>query len=159
MTLYHETDEGFAAWAGESIDGFRHPLDIETLWSPEELAAIDLYQPVDPGVPGGKIATGFTVQRVNGVVTIVYNLEDTPPAPLPDLAPWQFRAMLRLSGKEADLLAFLDNLPEPARTVAKAKLEYTLVFHRDNDLVLAAQQALSLTDQELDGLWLQAVSL
>lgn len=83
---------------------------------------------------------------------------EQPPSP-PDLAPWQFRAMLRLSGKEADLLDFLDGLPEPARTVAKAKLEYTLVFHRDNDLVLAAQQALNLTEQELDGLWLQAASL
>ena len=158
LYLEHPSDI-FTAWRGEPIADIVYPAAIESLWSEQELAAIDLYSPVDSGIPEGKVSTGVTVQRLNGVVTMVYALEDAPPPPLPDLAPWQFRAMLRLSGKEDDLLAFLDNLPEPARTVAKAKLEYTLVFHRDNDLVLAVQQALGLSDQELDGLWAQAASL
>lgn len=84
---------------------------------------------------------------------------EAPPEAVPDLAPWQFRAMLKLSGKESDLIAFLDAMPEPAKTVAKAKLEYTLVFQRQNDLVLAAQQAMGLTEQQLDALWTQALSL
>lgn len=84
---------------------------------------------------------------------------EPPPAPLPTLEPWRFRAMLKLSGKESDLTAFLDALPEPQQTIAKAKMEYTLIFERDNDLVLSAQQALGLTDAELDALWTQAASL
>lgn len=78
---------------------------------------------------------------------------------LPDLAPWQFRAVLHLSGRQADLQAFIDSLPEPQKTIAQAKLEYTLVFERNNDLVLTAQQALGLSDAELNTLWNQALTL
>lgn len=80
-----------------------------------------------------------------------------PPEPsLPDLAPYQFRAMLKLSGKQDDLYAFIEAMPEPEKTVAQAKLEYSLVFKRDNDLVEAARQAMGLSPEELDDLWLQA---
>lgn len=82
-----------------------------------------------------------------------------PPVTLPDLAPYQFRAMLALSGKQDDLDAFIAALPEPDRTVARSKLEYSLVFKRDNDLVMGAQAGLGLTTEELDGLWLQASSI
>lgn len=82
-----------------------------------------------------------------------------PEAPMPSLEPWQFFAMLDLSGKRADLEAFINAMGEPAKTVAKSKLEHSSAFYRDNDLVLAAQQALNLTDQELDELWIKAKSL
>lgn len=82
-----------------------------------------------------------------------------PVAELPDLAPYQFRAMLKLSGKQDDLYAFIEALPEPNKTVAQAKLEYSLTFKRDNDLVTAAQGALGLTTEELDALWLQAAAI
>lgn len=81
------------------------------------------------------------------------------PATLPDLAPWQFFAMLELSGKKPDLDAFIEALPEPDKIVAKAKLDKSLTFQRDNDLVLAAQQAVGLTDEALDDLWAQALAL
>jgi hypothetical protein len=79
--------------------------------------------------------------------------------PLPELAPYQFRAMLALSGKESGLTAYLDALPLHAQIVAKAKLDYSLSFHRDHDLVEAARQALGLTSAQLDALWMQAASL
>lgn len=82
-----------------------------------------------------------------------------PPAPIPDLAPYQFWSMLALSGHKDDLLAFIDAMPEPGRTVAKAKLDYSLTFQRKNDLVLAAQQALGLDDTAMDALWLQASAI
>jgi hypothetical protein len=67
--------------------------------------------------------------------------------------------MLLLSGKQSALDAFLATLPEPQKTIAIAKLEYSLSFHRDNDLVLAAQKALGLTKVQLDDLWSQAASI
>lgn len=82
-----------------------------------------------------------------------------PPPPPPDLAPWQFRAMLKLSGKEPALMAFFDALPQQQQIIAKAKLEYTLSFRRNNPLVLAAQQAMGITDAALDALWAQAAAL
>lgn len=77
----------------------------------------------------------------------------------PELAPYQFRAMLKLSGKEQQLMAVLNGLPEPAKTVALAKLEYSLQFRRDNDLVEQARQAMGLTTEALDKLWLQAAAI
>lgn len=82
-----------------------------------------------------------------------------PPPPPPELAPYQFRAMLALSGKQAALDAYIAALPDPQKTIAQAKLDYSLTFRRDNDLVLAAQQALGLTDAQLDALWTSAAQI
>lgn len=143
----------------QPIGGFRYQPNIETLWSADELAAVGLFVPVDPGVPEGKVSDGFIVQRVDGVVTKVYNLKDAEvPGPLA-LEPYQFRAMLKLSGKETQLMAVLNGLPEPAKTVALAKLEYSLTFRRDNDLVEQARRAMGLTPEALDALWLQAAGI
>ncbi len=79
-----------------------------------------------------------------------------PPPPMPVLQPYQFFAMLEISGFKDPLYAFIDALPSPQNIIAKAKLERSLEFHRDNDLVLAAQQALKITDDVLDPLWRQA---
>jgi len=82
-----------------------------------------------------------------------------PPAPLPDLQPYQFRAMLTLSGHQAALDAFVAGLPDPQKTIAQAKLDYSLTFQRDNSLVLAAQQALGIDDATMDTLWTQAAAI
>lgn len=106
-----------------------------------------LFRQPDDG-PTGFVANGGVIDPY--VVT---------PVTLPDLAPYQFRAMLKLSGKQDDLYAVLDAMPEPNRTVAQSKLEYSLTFKRDNDLVLSAKQALGLTEAELDEMWIQAASI
>ena len=50
MLLFAENDE---PWTGQAIDGVRHPLNIEQLWSTEELAAIGLqvFVPPEPAPP------------------------------------------------------------------------------------------------------------
>ena len=47
----------------------------------------------------------------------------------------------------------------PEKTVALAKLEYSLKFRRDNDLVEQARQAMGLTTEALDKLWQQAAAI
>lgn len=79
MTVYLETVPGtFAPWAGEALNGIRYPRSISN-WSAEDLAAIGLYvpKPADP-VPEGKVVTGQSIQRVDGVVKWVCELEDAP---------------------------------------------------------------------------------
>lgn len=78
--LYKETFlDTFVPWKGESILGTKHPLNIEELWTPAELAAKRLYVPADADpVPAGKIITDTTVQRVGGVAKYVYTLIDGP---------------------------------------------------------------------------------
>jgi len=77
-------------------------------------------------------------------------------AAYPDLLPYQFRAILALSGHQTALDDYIAGLADPAKTIAQAKLDYSLSFQRDNELVLAAQQALGLTDDQLNALWAQA---
>lgn len=81
MALYLETAGVFSLWQGEPIDDVRYPLSIEQLWTAEELAAINLYVPADTVVPAGKTVVSTSVQRVGGVVTVVYELADTPVTP------------------------------------------------------------------------------
>ena len=82
-----------------------------------------------------------------------------PPATLPDLAPFQFWAIVDISGHRAALEAFAETLPGNQKIVAKAKLQHTLSFRRDNPLVEAARQGIGLTDAELDALrWTGSMS-
>jgi hypothetical protein len=78
---------------------------------------------------------------------------------LPDLLPYQFWAMVEISGKRNALDTFANSLPGNQKIVAKAKLQHTLSFRRDNELVEAARQGIGLTSEELDDLWLQAAAL
>lgn len=103
-------------------------------------------------------AAAWTVDVVNAHKA-AFPYIPPPPATLPDLAPYQFFAMLEISGKKADLDAFINALPSPQNVVARAKLDRSLIFRRDNDLVLAAQQALKMSDAELDAMWEQAASI
>jgi hypothetical protein len=81
--LYRETESGFDQWIGKPINGIKYPSNIEELWSAEDLAAIGLYKPYEPSIPDGKIVTGETIQRIGGIVTYVYTLENAPPPPTP----------------------------------------------------------------------------
>lgn len=82
MTLYLQTPQGLTEWTGQPIDDIQHPAwrHYESTWSPEELEALGLFAPApaDP-IPEGKISTGQTVQRINGVVKYVHTLAEAPP--------------------------------------------------------------------------------
>jgi hypothetical protein len=58
------------------------PFGNLRLWSDAELARFAVYNVDPPAIPEGKIVTGRRIERVNGVVTVVYDLADpTPPTP------------------------------------------------------------------------------
>ena len=106
-----------------------------------------------------KIMINGELRQMTAEEEAMFAPDEGASASAPPLEPWRFFAMLELSGKKAGLDAFIAAMPEPDRTVARSKLERSLIFYRDNDLVKAAQGALSLTDDELDTLWLQASTL
>lgn len=117
---------------------------------------------------------GVEVSRVHQIVDVSTNpptianvpytadeeaAADLAAAVLPDLLPYQFKAILVLSGQETALEAFFNGLPTQQKVVAQAKLDYALSFQRHDPLLLAAQSALGLTDAQLDALWVQAAAL
>ncbi|ODT50252.1 hypothetical protein [Devosia sp. 63-57] len=168
---YLETPQGFAPWAGEAISGVVYPRAIASLWPEADLNAIGLYNPApaDP-VPDGKVSTGQTVKRVGGAVKFVHDLADAPepePQPLPTLKPYQFWGVLRATGHEVPLRAWVDSLNDPeaeaydplAWAHASAMLEFSQEYRRDHPLVEAARLALGLQASELDDLWAYAAAL
>lgn len=163
--LYLESSDGFLPWSGEPLNSYRHPLNIEQLWTADELAAVGLYAPERPDVPAGKRVVSETVQRVGGVVKYVYQLEDVPEE-FAALEPWQFWAVVNLPGSigESNLRAAIGNLSNAVfRVVALAKLNnppggrYLRSDPLFNDAELMT--ALGINSAMIDTLWRQAEAL
>ncbi len=85
---------------------------------------------------------------------------EEPARSLQPLAPYQFRAMLKIAGIEQAVAGAIAAIEDDAqRAVAEAKLEYALSFQREDPLFDVLAPAVGLTDEEIDALWLQALSL
>ena len=82
-------------------------------------------------------------------------------AQFPNLEPDRFWFGLRAAGYEADVRSWVASLNDPESpnysplewASASAKLEFATYFERDHPLVLAAQEAIGISDVELDALW------
>lgn len=164
MTLHREASGPFPAWAGEPIDGITHPRNIEQLWSAADLEAIGLWREdmiaeASP-VPDGKVSTGRTVQRVNGVVTFVHELEDAPAPTVPQsISMRQARLALLGAGLLSQVDASIDALDEPDRTAARIEWEYAQEIRRDHALIANLAVEMGLTDEQVDNLFFAAAEL
>lgn len=168
--LYLEREDGtFQPWGGrEKIGNISYQPNIGDVWTAVDLAAIGLYEPVAPAVPDGKVVAGSVVQRVNGVVTYVYTLEDAPgsvDAQFPPLQPWQFWSIIDLSGVgEQALYDAIDLIPDAEFKVkARRKLANPPggVFKRSDPLFSNSflMMQLSLSKDAIDALWTQGLAL
>ena len=63
--------------------GINHPRNVLTLWTAEDLAAIDVYPVTEGSVPDGHVVTGSTLTWDGTTVTRVFTSEPAPP-PEPD---------------------------------------------------------------------------
>lgn len=74
----------------------------------------------------------------------------------PNLEPDQFWFVVRVSGYEPDLKAWVASLQDTdtlSWAAASAKLEFAKFFERDHPFVEAAREAIGMTPEELDALW------
>lgn len=157
MTLHHEYQpEVFRPWYGEPINGVSHPLDIEQLWSAEELAAIDLYVAADAEpIPADKMAVSTDVQRVAGVVRYVHILEDAPHSVPARITPLQARKALRTLGYKAGVDAYVASLPEEQAE----EWEYATEIWRSNAVIAAGIAAGVLTAAQVDEVFVLGATL
>ena len=82
-----------------------------------------------------------------------------PIVPVPDALPaWRILSVMDLHGYTPTVEAIIDSLPERAKKVAKRQIAGSNI-ERDHALVLAAQQALGLTDEQVDDLFREADAL
>lgn len=165
MTLYLETLDGFVVWTGQPIgdgeDAVCHPLHIEQLWSAGALADWGLYVPAeaDP-VPEGKVVTETHVERVGEVVQFVHTLEDAPPPTVPQsVSMRQARLALLSAGLLSTVETSIDKLEEPDRSAALIEWEYATEMRRDRHLIAALAVEMSLTEQQIDDLFIAAAAL
>ena len=81
---------------------------------------------------------------------------------LPNLEPDQFWFVVRASGYEPELRAWVEAMkdePSPANwAAASAKLQFDKFFERDDPFVEEARQAIGMTSAELDALWVFGAS-
>jgi hypothetical protein len=173
--LYREKSPGvFVTWAGEPINEIRYPANIEQLWLKEDLAELGLfYEPVDPGVPEGKVSTGQSIALVNGTLTIVHTLENAPPPPEPpppppepppsfqDLQRPPFLFMMQKMGiTETQVEGLISEMPEgDARDLALIVFKNQQTFKRDNTLLNTITEAAGLTSEQVDTAWRAAEQL
>ena len=167
--LYREKSPGvFGTWGGEPINEIRYPANIEQLWSKEDLAGLGLFhEPVNPGVPEGKISTGQTIALVDGTLTIVHTLEDAPPPPPEPPPPFQdlqrpsFLFMMgKLGITEEQVEELIGQMPEgDARDLALIVFRNQPTFKRDNALLQTLTEAVGLTSEQVDTAWRTAEQL
>lgn len=72
----------------------------------------------------------------------------------------QIRTAMVLSGISiATIEGAIDSLPEPTATVARIAWDFSNLYYRDNELVVALAPAMGLTISDLDNLWVLAKTL
>lgn len=64
-------------WRGEALGGLRHPLNIEDLWSVDQLAAVGLVKRIPFTLPNGQQTVGAPTYDATGQET--YATEPIPP--------------------------------------------------------------------------------
>lgn len=82
--LMQKVDGEWTPWNGEVIDNTIYPLNIETLWTDEELAKIGLFPLTNADIPLNKVATDWRIEDVEGEPVRTPTLIDTP-KPVPTL--------------------------------------------------------------------------
>lgn len=87
----------------------------------------------------------------------------SPPALVVTFAPlqrWQFMAMVRILGLEAQIEAAIDAIEDgAAKAVASARYQFSDTYHRDDALVTMLAAAVDLADSDVDAAWQQAMDL
>lgn len=78
-----------------------------------------------------------------------------PIAPV-EVYAWRLRLSTQIAGLKSAIDALLENLPDPDKTIAKEAWNAGVTIRRDSPLVAQLAGALSLTDEQVDSLFLSA---
>ena len=89
MLAFLDANNDLMPWNGEPIDGVYYQLNVETLWTADQLTAVGLYPVILFVVPPGQRIVGDAIYRLVGAVrmpgTTVIQSFATEPAPPPFL--------------------------------------------------------------------------
>lgn len=90
-------------------------------------------------------------------VVVTWDIEPLPPPPVPAVVSMrQARLALLGAGLLSQVGNVIDGLEEPGRSAARIEWEYATELRRGHPLVAALGNALELTEQQVDDLFLAA---
>jgi len=169
MTNWCRVQDGVVMWgpgslprAYENTSNFHLLSEAELRargWLPHRFVATALE---------GQIITGSTTEILADEVVETQTARDRTPeesaehtrAPVPkEVALWQFRAALRLTGNFDRVQEGLTHLSSPESVVAHELFEYGNKITRDCELVQAVATITSASQEELDALFVHAASV
>lgn len=73
-----------------------------------------------------------------------------------EIALWRIRVILKTMGLESTIEGVLEQLSEPTKTGAKYIWQFGTVIERESQTVIILQQALGMTNQQVDEMFIQA---
>lgn len=71
----------------------------------------------------------------------------------------QFHAMIGILGKTAAVASAVEALDEPARSIARARINHSQQFRRNHELFTQLAALVGVTDAEIDAAWPQALAI
>ena len=118
-----------------------------------------MYKVYYPEIPEGKTVVDWTysIDGDKGVATP--ELIDTPLYVPQSVSKAQGKAALLQKGYYFDVIAFLDALEEPNKTLAYIAFDDTSEWQRDSPFLAMAASELSLTEDDLDELFILAETI
>lgn len=161
MLYYEQSANTFIPWLGQALEGIRHPLNIETLWTGEELAAKGLYIAAAADTPAvTKNITGTTIKRIGGTVKVVNTLVDKPPETPSDfvLSDRQLRLGLIAGGIPlASIEAAIASIPDATqRAAAEIWWDRSIEVHWDHPMTQSLIALVGITQEQAKAMWLAA---
>lgn len=69
---------------------------------------------------------------------------------------WRIRTILKLSNLETQVETVLNSLPEPSKTAANYIWNYGTTVERNSQTVVLIQNALEMTNEQIDDLFIQS---
>jgi len=102
------------------------------------------------------ILDGYEMFFTTGEIDRAWN--DANPVPR-EVPTWRLRAVLAIQNLEQSVNDALDALPQPNQTVAKRAWDYGSDTLRDSQTVVFIQSVLSLTDEQVDDIFIAAQNL
>ena len=138
-------------------EGINYPKDIFRVWTEEELNGVGIYKvEANTDIPEGKVAVAWEYKLEGEVAKATPILEDVPVYVPQQVSRAQGKAALILAGLYEDVQAYIDSLEGVEMEIAYIAFNETNTWDRDSEFLKNSAEALNLSEEDLDNLFIAA---
>lgn len=145
------------AEGGQTVDfEASHPWTALDAYGPDDLARYTIQTPAFPDPPAGQQLADYALTVTDGVIAVAATFQPIPPPPVPDeVSAMQAQLVLDQTGR---LDAVEAAIAQASRQVQIYWAKAT-TLHRQHPVLLQMAQALGMTSDDLDALFVAAAAL